>query len=364
MKTYARRLAVSGPVWLLFATIGLGQMYISFRARDYRPSPFPLDILAANYLYWWLATPIVMYLIHRFPFDGSRWRTAVAVHLPAALVFALFPELIRVGTAYLIRNPAQRWDVLWLYRAQLGNRYGFEVTTYIAIGAVVATLELLQRSRDREMHAARLEAELARSRLQALTAQLHPHFLFNALNSVAMLIRDGAHDGALRTVIAYGDLLRGVLSPVAKEIPLRDEMAFVNRYLEIERTRFPDILAATVDIPRELEEALVPSFVLQPIVENALHHAFSGLEPARLSVSVERRNGTLRLEVADNGRGLPADWSVERSSGLGLRNTRARLAEYYGDAQRFELKSAPGQGTRVVLEIPLRLTAAAEMAIP
>ena len=358
-RAYLRRLAFSAPVWCIFATISFGQTYVSIRTRGEMRGPFPWDLVAANYVYWWLATPLIMSLVLRFPFDIGRWKSALTVHLAAALTLALFPELIRVGIMFLIQQAPREPGLLWVYRVQLGSRYGFEVTTYVAIAAVIAALELSRRSRDREMHASRLETELAQSRLQVLTAQLHPHFLFNALNSIAMLIRDGAYDDARRVVVAYGELLRDILRTTDREIPLRDEIAFTNRYLAIEQTRFPDTFSSSIDLAAGLEDALVPSFVLQPIIENALHHAFSGADAAHLSVSASGQNGILRLQVTDNGCGLPAsDTAAQRPTGLGLRNTRMRLAAYYGDAQRFELSSEPGRGTRVVLELPLRTSGA------
>src|SRR4051812_1604431 len=152
MKTFVRRLVLSAPVWLLLAAIGLGQAYASSAARgDTRPhAPFPIDLLAANYVFWWLATPLVMRLVDRFPIDERQWRTSIAVHAVAACVFALVPEMVRVATMYFIVQPGGR-GIWWLYRIQLGNRYGFEVITYVAICAVAAALDLAQRSRDREL---------------------------------------------------------------------------------------------------------------------------------------------------------------------------------------------------------------------
>ena len=363
MRWYFRRLVLSGPAWLLLATISLGQMYLSLQARGETP-PFipPFPALVADYGYWWLVTPCIVYLVYRFRFDAGQWRRAVLAHLIAALVFALFPELVRVTMIFVMRSAhdvfskAPAAASLWqAYRVQLGGRYGFEVTTYVAICAVVATIDLLQRSRDRDVHAARLEAELVQSRLRALSAQLHPHFLFNALNSIAMLIRDEQHGSALRTLVAYGELLRGAMD-AAPEVPLRQEIAFMQRYLDIEQVRFPDQLAVVTDVAPHLGDALVPSLVLQPIVENALHHAFSQLDVTpRLTVSATRQNSMLLLEVTDNGTGLPEGWSLGSSSGLGLRNTRLRLAESYGAAQRLELHSVTGGGTRVVLELPYHI---------
>jgi two-component system, LytTR family, sensor kinase len=205
------------------------------------------------------------------------------------------------------------------------------------------------------MGAARLESQLAQSRMQALMAQLRPHFLYNALNSVAMLIRAGNRDQALEAVLGYGELLRKTLGADVREVPLRDELAFLDRYLAIERMRFSDTLSATIKSDPGVDDALVPSLVLQPLVENALHHGLSGVEAdARLEIIATRHDSALRLEVRDNGTGLPGDWRLEHATGLGLQSTQSRLRERYGDRHHFELHSPLEGGTSVIIEIPFR----------
>ena len=154
-------------------------------------------------------------------------------------------------------------------------------------------------------------------------------------------------------MLGYSELLRNVLDAQASDVPLARELAFLDKYLAIERMRFPETFSATITLPRDIGDALVPNFILQPLVENALHHGLRDLETdARLDVSASRRDGVVRLEVRDNGVGLPVEWRLDGGSGVGLRNTRARLRQRYGDAHHFELHSPAEGGTVVILEIP------------
>ena len=211
-----------------------------------------------------------------------------------------------------------------------------------------------QEARDRSVRAAQLEAQLAHARLEALQAQLNPHFLFNALNTVAMLVRRGANADALRGVVSLSELLRKVLmGNRSLEVPLREELAVVEHYLSIERMRFRDRLTGTIAADPDVREALVPSLILQPIVENAVRHGIApGSRGGHLEIRCRRRGDVVSIEVRDNGSGLPDGWDPTASSGIGLANTRERLERLYHAAHRFEVRSAPGEGTVAVIELP------------
>jgi two-component system, LytTR family, sensor kinase len=230
---------------------------------------------------------------------------------------------------------------------------------YAAVCGAAIILDLSRREREHLIGAARLESQLTQSRMQALTAQLRPHFLYNALNGVAMLIRAGANDRALESVLGYSELLRRTLDADRTELPLREELAFLDRYLAIERMRFSDTLSATIYAEPGVGDALVPNLVLQPLVENALRHGLSNMETdAELEVIASRHANALRLEVRDNGVGLPADWRLDTVKGVGLESTRSRLRQCYGDRHHFELHSRLEGGTSVIIEIPYRTAAA------
>jgi signal transduction histidine kinase len=361
--TLRRLVKLSTPVWLLIAVGSTAQMYLLLRLR---PDPLPLLTVAAihipRYVVWWAITPAVWLVVRRFPVHDRGVARAIGAHVLMAIALAFLPGLASLATLHTVGTPWPSRGTLWSdYRVNLAVSYWVDCVTYAAVAGVVISVDLFSRARDRDARAARLEAELAESRMRALSTQLHPHFLFNALNTVAILIRRSANDAALRTVLAYGALLRAVLENDALEVPLRDEIEFVRRYVDVEMARFPDTLSVSIEAPRDVGDALVPNLVLQPVVENALHHAFApGNTVARLAVRAWRENGTLRIEVADNGSGLPPSWSAEQDAGTGLRNVRTRLRECYGDEYRLALTGLPGGGTSVLIELPYRTELAAE----
>jgi sensor histidine kinase YesM len=222
--------------------------------------------------------------------------------------------------------------------------------------AIATAWALHRRLREREAHALSLEASLADARLQALTSQLHPHFLFNTLNAASTLLhRDPAGADAMLGRLA--ELLRATLrQPAEHEIPLREEMALLERYVDIMRIRHGARLTVDTSLPADAAELLVPAFVLQPLVENAIEHGVARRAgPGAVSIRAERVANRLRLEVADDGPGVAGSSAQARAaSGIGLSNTRRRLEQLYGDAQRLTLQHERGVGTRAVVELPAR----------
>jgi two-component sensor histidine kinase len=229
---------------------------------------------------------------------------------------------------------------------------GFRLPVYIALISAAHAMHFYRRSKERERRSLELEANLVKSRLQALTMQLQPHFLFNALNAIAALVHSNP-DAADEMLAALSDLLRLTLETSREhELPLRRELEFVERYLLIEHVRFGDRLQFELDVAPETEAALVPTFLLQPLVENAVRH---GLEPrsgnGKLVIRARRENGSLRLSVEDNGVGLSEEKSARE--GIGLANTRARLHELYDGAAHMELCNR--DGLTVELTLPFRV---------
>jgi len=205
--------------------------------------------------------------------------------------------------------------------------------------------------RERELRASQLEARLAQSQLQVLKMQLHPHFLFNTLNSISVLMTEDAA-AANRTLVRLSDLLRMTLDDAgAQETSLKAEMDFLQGYLDIERTRFQDRLSVDVRIEPAAWDALVPTFLLQPLVENSIRHGISPhARPGLVEICARRDGDSLRLEVRDNGGGVAANGS----EGVGIATTRARLQQLYGSSHRFEIRNAPEGGARVSVVIPFR----------
>jgi LytS/YehU family sensor histidine kinase len=229
--------------------------------------------------------------------------------------------------------------------------YGTNVQTYVAVVGIAWGVDAFRAMREKERRSAALETELVTAELLALKAQLRPHFLFNALNSVVTLMSRDV-DAASRTVVELAGLLRlslsGDGSPV---VPLAQEIDFVRRYLTIEETRFSDRLTVSYDLDESLLDAEVPPLVLQPLAENAVRHGIAKRPGrGRILVRARRAGDDLELAVVDDGPGPGGP----RPGGLGLANTRGRLERLYGDRQKLELVPAPGGGTEARIVMPFQ----------
>jgi LytS/YehU family sensor histidine kinase len=226
---------------------------------------------------------------------------------------------------------------------------------YLLIALTSYTFSYHRRYREGQVKTLQLEAQLSQAQLHALKMQLHPHFLFNTLHSISALLNKDT-DSARKMITRLGDFLRLTLdNSGSQEVTLQQEIEFLSCYLEIERIRFQDRLVTRVDIPPQTLDAKVPNLILQPIVENAIRHGIAPRStPGLIEIGAEQRNGTLRIQVRDNGPGLPAHRTSENlfQKGLGLSNTEGRLERLYGEAHLFDFSSSPTGGLVVTLEIP------------
>ena len=231
---------------------------------------------------------------------------------------------------------------------------------YVLMLAFVTLVDRYRAARERELRVATLEAGLARAQLQNLHAQLQPHFLFNALNTISSVMYDDV-PRADRMMASLSELLRASLrASQAQEHPLAEELAVLDRYLDLMRARFGERLVVEVDAEEGMEAVLVPAMILQPIVENAMQHGTPPPpEPARIAVRARRGEGRITLEVEDNGPGLDAAPPLGR--GVGLTNTADRLRALYGDAQSLSFHDVPGGGLLVRMTMPCREAASAAM---
>jgi LytS/YehU family sensor histidine kinase len=211
--------------------------------------------------------------------------------------------------------------------------------------------------RQGQLQAAQLRTQLVQSQLEALKMQLHPHFLFNTLHSISALLNKDA-DAARRMITRLGDFLRLTLENAGtQEVTLQEEMEFLNGYLEIERIRFRDRLTTNVEVDPCVLDVRVPNLILQPIVENAMRHAVATrTNPGRIEITANARNGCLRIQVRDNGPGIPTEQGAinQFGKGVGLSNTKARLERLYGTEHLLELMNDPQGGLVVTMEIPRR----------
>jgi two-component system LytT family sensor kinase len=344
------RAALVLVIWTLVGLFSAGQWYLFQVSRG--TAPDWLQALPPNLASCWIwagFTPAVVYLARRFRIERASWPRMLALHGVYALGFSLLDASLDTLLGRWIptlRPPSS--SILTEYFAQSF----LNVFSYFAVVAVAHAMQYHALFTERQVAASRLEAELLGARLRALEMQLRPHFLFNTLHTIASLVRADRNPAAVRMIAGLSDLLRASLRTEGpSEIPLRDELALAERYLAIEQIRFQERLAIRVSADPAALDALVPSLILQPLVENAVRH---GIErraaPGRVEIDVRRRNGTLVLRVHDASSGAAA--AARDGAGIGLSNTQARLRHLYGDDQRFELSGTADGGSVALVELP------------
>jgi len=302
---------------------------------------------------WFALTPFVLWLANRFPLERGRLLSSIPIQLFAGAFFSVFSLTIFTLARRSIFGREMGPATL---RAELQDliigEFHTELLVCWAIIGIVNSLNYYRKYRERELKASQLEARLVESRLEALRAQLHPHFLFNTLNSISVLMRKDV-EAADRMLIQLSCLLRVTLTKdTAHEIPLRQELDFLERYLEIEQTRFQDRLTVRMLIDPAALDGMVPQLIFQPLVENAIRHGIADRESGGLiEICAEQRDGRISLEVRDNGPGIlrPAREFIE---GVGLANTRARLDHLYGPEGCFEWRNANQGGLIVTATLP------------
>jgi len=320
----------------------------------------PLYVLVGlNVTYWWswaLLVPGVLWMARRYRFERQTWKKAALVHVLAVTAFTAAHVALSVSARGVITTQfTERPFSWWMYFSEgFFLNFDWEMMTYWALVAFVHALDYHRQSQEREIAAAQLQTQLAEAQLEALQRQLHPHFLFNTLNTISALMHRDVH-AADEMLVQLSDLLRLTLDRVGtQQVPLKDEVDFLKKYVEIEQTRFGDRLIVNIDIDPEVLDAPVPNLILQPLVENALRH---GVGPrigvGRIDVSANQADGLLTLAVRDNGVGLSPDKLNAFHSGVGLSNTRSRLENLYGDRHRFEFQTPPGGGLLVTIVIPM-----------
>ena len=308
------------------------------------------------FMLWIPLTLIVWRLTSEWtPESLGGWRRMLLRHVPLFVAMAL-SHFISVTAVGALMGVAR--DTFWAsVRMQATGRMHLELLIYTAAAGTGAALVMHRRYRDRELAAARLQAELSAARLDALRGQLQPHFLFNSLHSIASLARAGDNAGVVRLIAGFSDILRHLLSSGERRLPLREELELVERYLEIQRVRFADRLNVTIDVDPEAADARVPLLVVQPLVENALRHGLSSrVEPGTVRVHAWRDNGATRIDVDDTGVGLPPNWSLSSTPGTGLRNLASRLEAEFGDAASLQVVPGPGGGVRATVRVPFSLS--------
>lgn len=336
--------------WTVFGLITANQHYMWFEVLG-QPIPWRHALQHALFVayLWALATLAIFWLAQRFPLERGRMLRDIAVHLFAAVVLSLARVVVVVEVSR---------QVEWLAERPYDRQFWGQFHEYILFYALLLGIaHTYGRYRERERAAERLAAGLTEARLQALKMQLQPHFLFNTLHAISALIPAEAKP-ARRMVARLGDLLRIALDhEETQEVTLREELAFLQPYLEIEQARLEDRLTVIMEIAPETLDARVPHLVLQPLVENAIRHGIAPrLEPGRVEISATSGadDRFLHLEVRDDGPGVVRDNQARTRKGVGLANIQSRLEQLYDGEHRLELENHPEGGVVVRISLPFR----------
>jgi len=346
-------------LWTLVGLAFAGQHYLT-SAKVGAPVAWGTAIAGALvdwHLFGLLALPAAR-LARRFNLAGPQWRLRLVLHVLASAVFSLAWILLRSALAQLIvplRGVEKPFgDVL---RYVLVATFFFNILVYWVVVTGTHALAYQRHLRDRERRLLELESRLQSARLHALRMQLNPHFLFNALNGIGSLMYRDV-DAADSMLVRLASMLRHSLDRSDEPVvPLRDELAFLDRYLDLEQMRFPGRLVVQRDIDPALLDQPVPNLILQPLVENAIKH---GVEPLARPVTVIIRamtpsSGRLRMEVLDDGPGLAIAVAGEgRRERIGTSNTRRRIQQLHGTAGTFTLSNRDEGGACAAVEWPIR----------
>ena len=351
------RLAFTWGIWTFIGLVFTLQGYFT-SYRSERPMPFTDQLyLQMTWSYLWaLATPLVLWAAARLPIERNNWIRSALLHVPISILLSVFLTALGhvalwfwwsypVGKPFLFAN---------LTRFVIAN-FSEGIGIYLLIALTSYAFNYYQRYREGQLRTLQLEAQLSQAQLQALKMQLHPHFLFNTLHSISALLTKDV-EAARKMIVRLGDFLRLTLeNSGAQEVTLQQEMDFLTCYLEIERIRFQNRLVTRMDLGPQTLAAKVPNLILQPIVENAIRHGIAPRStPGLIEIEAKQLNGTLRIQVRDNGPGLSDHRTPvnQFKKGLGLANTETRLERLYGADHLFNLSNNPEGGLIVTLEIP------------
>ena len=349
IKRYWKVACVIIGCWTFLALLFTPQTYLA-NLRSPAPLTWPQALVATLTLFyvWAALTPLVLWLGKRFSFERHTLRNVV-VHLLLCGPVALLHIWLLQAVNALLRwwsSSDHRQPPLWALLIGLGAT---NIMVYWGVVAVSQAINYFRKYQERELR-------LSRAELQALRTQLHPHFLFNTLNAIAELVHSDP-EVADRSIVRLSELLRfSLASEKTQEVTLKEEIDFLEKYLEIHKTLMRDRLNVRLSIDPETLDAAVPNMILQPLVENAIKHGISP-RPAggNIEVHARRLDDKLYVEITDDGLGMP-DEEADGQGGVGLINTRERLKHLYNDAHTFKLSSFPGRGVTIRISVPFRET--------
>jgi two-component system, LytTR family, sensor kinase len=363
LRNYPLYFLIWTIIGVFFFSQGLSQKFFS-----HDPTPwwhYLLSWLVGVYV-WALMVPAILWLGRRFPIERRNWLRRVALHLLLGVIVSVVQLAVESAVLPHLRVFPTLMQTFWTTFAFLlviGFHNG--IMTYWTILGVQYGIRYYQSYQERKQEALRLElraselqSQLVQAQLGVLKMQLQPHFLFNTLNAIMVLVRQQKSREAEETLAHLSDLLRCVLEDVeAQEVPLRRELQYLQLYLSIEQVRFQDRLRVEISADPAILDAAVPQMALQPVVENAIRHGIGRSSSAgRIKISAVRVNNTLELRVQDDGPGFPSAGSFEKhfspNQGIGLANTRARLQQLHGEEARLTTENGQPSGAVVTMILP------------
>jgi signal transduction histidine kinase len=317
-------------------------------------------LLALNLGLWYvpaLLMPAVVWGARRFPFDTGQTLRAIAAHSVGALAFAAANFIGLTGIRFLLWTDGGKWSgATWgqYFQRRIFEQLDWSLMVYGVIVGASHAIAYYHEAQERKLKAAQLETRLVEARLKTLEAELHPHFLFNTLHAISTLVHRDP-ENADRMISRLSDLLRITFDRTGEpKISLKEEMDFLQKYLDIEQTRFQDRLTVNMKVDPDALDGEVPRMILQPLVENAIKHGIAGRHGGdHIQITAGREGDRLWMQVRDNGGGLQIRTLKALRTGVGLSNTRARLECLYGRHYRLEFSDKNG-GLSVLIEIPFQ----------
>ena len=351
---------------LLFSFIDASRSFVSLTLLNLAPTSWwrLWTQVVPSWTLLAVLTPLPIVAARRLALSRGELPRTVAIHLAAALVFAVL-HIVGLALYLGLQRPSLSFSDFVGVAGKTSSSLIVNMMIYAAIAGAMHALAFYREAREREIAASRLEASLTEARLAALRGQLNPHFLFNTLNAISSMALSGRQDDVVRMLGYLGELLRVSLDDERpQEVALRSELEFLDRYLDIQRARLGERLTIRQAIDPGVLDALVPGMILQPLVENAITHGIARTPgPGTIEIRADRRNRMLRVEITDTGPGPDGSAEAQRARGeapgIGLTNTRARLAQLYGSSHRLTLARDGASGARVTLEVPCRMAPAA-----
>jgi sensor histidine kinase YesM len=368
-KTRLKPWMLVSAIWLWPAVFNVVSRILQGKLQGWDPAtPEELFFQFGDWIAYAIVTPFIFRISARWPVVRPHVTRRVLVHLGFALLFcvvwALVGKMLQAGLFWLFQRDQFRATIAEAGDNLVGvlarnvaswilTTIPFGVVVYTTVAGMAHAIGYFTAARDREVQLARISEQLASARFAALQAQLNPHFMFNTLNTITVLVRDGDPGGAVKIIGHLSELLRRTLSRhQVSEVTLGEELDLIAEYLAIEQARFPDRLRATVDVPDVIRSAAVPAFAAQHLVENAVRHGVARREDAgQVRISARRDGETLIVSVSDDGPGVG---QAPVLAGHGLENTRERLRALYRESASLEVAAGSSGGTVATLRVPYR----------